>query len=148
MPKNWCFWTVVLEQILESPLDCKDIKSINPKGNHPWIFIGSTDAEAEASIFWQLNMKNRLIKKRPWCWEILRAGEGDGIGRDCLMSSWTQLTWIWAGSGRWWSMGSLACCSPWGRKESGMNEPLNNNNNPKLYKIEWNPFFSWYSKTF
>ena len=141
MPKNWCFWTVVLEQILESPLDCKDIKSINPKGNHPWIFIGSTDAEAEASIFWQLNMKNRLIKKRPWCWEILRAGEGDGIGRDCLMSSWTQLTWIWAGSGRWWSMGKLGMLQSMGSKRVGHEWATEQQQQPKTLQNWVESFF-------
>ena len=63
--KNWCFWTVVLEKTLESPLDCKDIKSVNSKGNQSWIFIGGTDAEAEAPIFWPTGVKSRLIGKDP-----------------------------------------------------------------------------------
>ena len=61
--KNWCFWIVVLEKTLESPLDCKEIKPVNPKGNQPWIFIGRTDAEAEAPIFWPADVKGRLIRK-------------------------------------------------------------------------------------
>ena len=65
VPKNWCFWTVVLEKTLENPLDCKEIKPVNPKGNQFWIFIGRTDAEAEAPILWPLNMKNGLIGKDP-----------------------------------------------------------------------------------
>ena len=65
--KNWCFWTVVLEKTLKSPLDCKEIKLVNPKGNQSWIFIGKTDAEAEAPILWPPNGKNWLIGKRPWC---------------------------------------------------------------------------------
>ena len=64
-PKNWCFWTVVLEKTLESPLDCKEIKPINPKGNQSWIFIGRTDAEAEALILWLPDAKNWLIRKDP-----------------------------------------------------------------------------------
>ena len=64
-PKNWCFWTVVLEKTLESPLDCKKIKPVNPKGNQCWIFIGRTDAEAEAPILWPLDGKNWLIGKDP-----------------------------------------------------------------------------------
>ena len=56
--KNWCFWTVVLEKTLESPLDCKEIKSVHPKGNQSWIFIGKTDAEAEATILWSPDVKN------------------------------------------------------------------------------------------
>ena len=73
-PKNWCFWTVVLEKTLESPLDCKEIQSVHPKGNQSWIFIGRTDAEAETPILWPPDVKNRLIWKDPdagkdWRWE-------------------------------------------------------------------------------
>ena len=63
VPKNWCFWIVVLEKILESPLDCKEIKLVNPKGNQPWIFIGRTDAEVP--IFWLPDVKIQLIEKDP-----------------------------------------------------------------------------------
>ena len=77
--KNWCFWTVVLEKTLESPMDCKEIQPVHPKGNQSWIFIGRTDAEAEAPILWLPDGKNWLIWKRLWCWERLKAGEeGDG----------------------------------------------------------------------
>ena len=65
VPKNWCFWTVVLEKTLESPLGCKEIKLVNPKGNQPWIFIGRTDAEAESPILWPPDAKNWLIRKYP-----------------------------------------------------------------------------------
>ena len=81
-PKNWCFWTVVLEKTLESPLDCKEIKPVNPKGNQSWIFIGRTDVEAETPKFWPLDGKNWLIWK-DWgrCWEGLKAGrDGDDRG--------------------------------------------------------------------
>ena len=74
VPKNWCFWTVVLEKTLESPLDRKEIKQVNPKGNKSWIFIGRTDAEAAAPILWSPDVKN-------WCWERFKAvGERDGRG--------------------------------------------------------------------
>ena len=63
--KNWCFWTVVLEKTLESPLDYKEIKPVNPKGNQSWLFIGRTDAEAEAPILWPADVKNWLIGKDP-----------------------------------------------------------------------------------
>ena len=63
--KNWCFWTVVLEKTLESPLDCKEIQPVHPKGNQSWIFIGRTDAEAEALILWPPDAKNWLIGKDP-----------------------------------------------------------------------------------
>ena len=65
MPKNWCFWTVVLEKTLESPLNCKEIKPVNPRGNQPWIFIGRTDAEAETTILWPPDVKSQLIGKDP-----------------------------------------------------------------------------------
>ena len=77
-PKNWCFWTVVSKKTPESPLDCKEIKPVNPKGNQPWIFIGRTDAEAEAPILWPPGCKEPTHWKRPWCWARLKAGgEGD-----------------------------------------------------------------------
>ena len=62
--KNWCFWTVGLEKTLESPLECKDIKSVNPKGNQPCLFTGRTDAEAEAPILWPPDMKGWLTRKK------------------------------------------------------------------------------------
>ena len=64
-PKNWCFWTVVLEKTLESPLECREIQPVHPKGNQSWIFIGRTDAEAETPILWLQDMKNWLIWKDP-----------------------------------------------------------------------------------
>ena len=72
--KNWCFQIVVLDKTLESPLDCKEIKPVNPKGNQPWIFIGRIDAEAEAPIHWPPDVKSWLTGK-DWCWVRLRAGE-------------------------------------------------------------------------
>ena len=105
-PKNWCFWTVVLEKTLESPLDCKGIQPVNPKGNQSWIFIGRTDAETEAPILRPPDVNNWLIGKRPWCWERSKAGgEGDNRGRDGWMASPTQWTWVWARSGSWWWTG-------------------------------------------
>ena len=65
VPKDWCFWTVVLEKTLESPLDCKEIHLVHPKGNQSWIFIGRMDAEAETSILWPPDAKNWLIWKDP-----------------------------------------------------------------------------------
>ena len=74
VPKNWCFWTVVLDKTLESPLDCKKIQLVNPKGNQSWIFIGGTDAEAETPLLWPPDGKSSLIWKDPdagkdWRWE-------------------------------------------------------------------------------
>ena len=97
-PKNWCLWIVGLEKILESSLDCKEIKPVNPKGNQLWIFIGRTDAEAEAPIFWPRDAQSQLIGKDPDNWEKLKA-KGEEGGRK--WNELTQWTWIWANSGRW-----------------------------------------------
>ena len=103
--KNWSFWTVVLEKTLESPLDCKEIQPVYPKGNQSWIFIGRTDAKAEAPILWPPDVKNWLTGKRPWCWERLKAGgEGDDRRWDGWMASSTWWTWVWASFGSlWWT---------------------------------------------
>ena len=98
-PNNWCFWIVVLEKTLGNPLDFKEIKPVNPKRNQPQIFIGWTDAEAEAPILWPPEELTRW--KRPWCWERPKAkGERGGKGWDGWIESSTQWTWIWANSGR------------------------------------------------
>ena len=102
---NWCFWTVVLEKTLESPLDCKEIQPGHPKGNQSWIFTERTDAEAETntSATW---CKELTHLKRPWCWERLRAGgEWDDRGWDGWMASPTQWTWVWVSSRSWWWTG-------------------------------------------
>ena len=84
-PKNWCFWTVVLEKTLESPLDCKEIQLVHPKGNYSWIFIGRTDAEAETPVLWPPDAKNWLIRKDPdagkdWRWEEKGTTEDEMVG--------------------------------------------------------------------
>ena len=81
-PKNWCLWIVVLEKTVESPLDNKEIKPDNPKGNQPWIFIGRTAAEAEASILWPPDGKSRLIGKDPDPGKDWRQEEKGATGRD------------------------------------------------------------------
>jgi len=103
--KNLCFWTVVLEKTLESPLDCKEIQPVHPKGDQSLVFIERTDVEAETPILWPPDAKSRLIWK-PWCWERLRTGgEGDDRGWDGWMASLTRWTWIWVDSGSWWWTG-------------------------------------------
>ena len=123
-PTNWCFWTVVLEEALESPLDCKEIQPVHPKGNQSWIYIGRTDAEANSNIVatWCEELTHL---KRPWCWERLKAGgEGDNRGWDGWMASLTQQTWVWASSGSWWWTGKPGVLSPWGQKELDTTERL------------------------
>jgi len=103
--KNWCFWTVVLERTLESPLDSKEIQPVHPKGNQSWIFIGRTDAEAETPILWPPDVKNWFTGKGPDAGKD-KAGEGDDRGWDGWMASSTQWTWVWVNSRSWWWTGS------------------------------------------
>ena len=88
VPKNWCFWTVVLEKTLESPLDCKEIQPVYPKGDQSWIFIGRTDAEVETPIIWSPDARMTHLK-RPWCWERLKVG---GEGDDRRWDTWMGIT--------------------------------------------------------
>ena len=112
--KNWCFWTVVLENNLESPLDCKEIQPVNPEGNQSWIFTGRTDAEAETLASWWEELTHL---KRPWCWERLKAREEwDNKGWDGWMASPTQRTWVEWTPGVGDGQGGLVCCRPWGPK--------------------------------
>ena len=103
--KNWCFWTVVLEKTLESPLDCKEIQPVHPKGNQSWIVIGRPDAEAETPILWPPDAKNRLIAKDLMLGGIGGRRRSDDRGWDDWIESLTQWTWVWVNSGSWWWAG-------------------------------------------
>ena len=117
--KNWCFQIVVLEKTLESPLDCKELKLVNPKGNQPWIFIERTDAEAEAPILWPPEAKSRHIGKDPDARKDRRQKE-KGAAEDEMIGDYHRL------NGREYEQtpgdskeqGSLVFCSPWDYKES------------------------------
>ena len=107
--KNWCFWTVVLEKTLESPLDCKEIQPVHPKGNQSWVFFGRTDAEAETPILWPPHPKSWLIGKdsdagRDWGQEE-KGMTGDDREWDGWMVSPTRWTWVWMNSRSWWWTG-------------------------------------------
>jgi len=126
MLKNWCFWTVVLEKTLESPLDCKEIQPVHPKGDQSWIFIGMTDAEAETPILWPPDAKNWLIGKDPdagqdWRQEEKGTTEDETVGWHHQLDGHECEQASGVGDGQ----GSLVCCSPWGRKESDTTERLN-----------------------
>ena len=124
--KNWCLWTVVLEETLESPLQSKEIKPVNPKGNQSWIFIGRTGAEAP--ILWPPDAKNWLIRKDPDAGKDWRQEE-KGTTEDEMVGCYHRLNGheFEQAPGNGEGQGSLACCSPWGHKESDMTEWLNNN---------------------
>ena len=98
--KTWYCWIVVLEKTLESPLDCKEIKPVNPKGNQSWLFIGGTDAEAETPILWPRDVKKWLFWKDPDAGKDWRQEKGMR-GWDGWMASLTQSTWVWVNSGSW-----------------------------------------------
>ena len=124
--KNWCFWIVVLEKTLESPLDCKEIKSVSPEGNQSWLFIGRTAAEAEAPILWPHDVKNRLLGKdldagKDWRQEEKGTTEDEMVGWHHWLDGLEFEQALGVGDGQ----GSLAGCSLWGRRESVMIEQLN-----------------------
>ena len=126
MQKNWCFWTVVLEKTLESLLDCKEIKPVNPKGNQSWRFIWRTDAEAETPILWPPNAKNWLIGKdsdagKNWRQEEKGMTEDEMVGWHHQLHGHEFEQALGVGDGQ----GSLAFCSPCGCKELDITEQLN-----------------------
>ena len=125
VPKNWCFWTVVLVKNVASPLDCKEIKAVNPKGNQPWTLVGRTDTEAEAPILWPPDEKSRLIAKdsdagKDWGQKEKRATEDEMVGWHHWFQlvmpsnsvSLSKLREIVKNREDW------CCCSPWGCEES------------------------------
>ena len=148
-PKSWCFWTVVLEKTLESPLDCKEIKPVNPKGNQSWIFIGRTDAEAETSILWPPDAKTDLLEKP------LMLGKIEGRRR----RGWQRMRWLDGitdsmdmslsrlGERHWWT-GKPGVKQSWGCKKSDMTERLNNKQQQCQYLLVMQEKiyaeFSWY----
>ena len=121
VPKNWCFWTVVLEKTLESPLDCKEIQRVSHKGDQSWIFIGRTDAEAEAPILWPPDVKNWLIWKDPDAGKDWRQEE-KGMTED-EMAGWHHRLdgHIWASSRSWWWTGKPCMLQSMGSQRVGHN---------------------------
>ena len=126
VPKNWCFWTVVLEKTLESPLDCKEMQPVHSQGDHSWVFVGRTDVEAETPRFGPPDVKNWLIWKAPdagkdWGQEEkeMTEDEMDGCHHwlNGLEFGWT----LEVGDGQ----GDLVCCGSWGCKESDTTKWLN-----------------------
>ena len=132
-PKIWCFWIVVLEKTLESPLDCKEIKLVHPKGDQSWRFTERTDAEAEVPILWPPAAKSQLIRKDPdagkhWRHEETGMKEDERAGWHHWLNGLEFEQALGVGD----RQGSLVCCSPWGHQESDMTERLNNNNHKSI----------------
>ena len=163
VPKNWCFWTVVLEKTLESALDCKEIQLVHSEGDQPWDFFGRNDAKAETAVLWPLHAKCWLLGKdsdagRHWGQEEKGTTEDEMAGwhhwLDGRESGWTP----GVGDGQ----GGLGCCDSWGRKESDMTEWLNWTEVPSVYIflyfvyeavqsivcmvwVFFSPFLSWWA---
>ena len=125
VPKNWCFWTVVLEKTLKSPLNCKEIQPVHSEGDQPWVFFGRNDAKAETPILWPPHVKSWLIGKdfdagRDWGQEEKGTTEDE-------MAGWHD--WLNGRESEWTPgvgdrQGGLACCNSWSRKESDTTEWL------------------------
>ena len=125
--KNWCLRTVVPEKTFDSPLDCKDIKQVNPKGIQPWIFTGMIDAKAGAPILWPPDAKSQLAGKNPddgkdWRQDEKGITEDEMVGWHHRLNGHEFQQALGDGEGQ----GCLTCCSPWGLKESDTTEWLNN----------------------
>ena len=129
---NWCFWTMMLEKTLESPLDCKEIQPVHPKGDQSWVFIGRTDVEAETPILWPPDAKSWVIWKDPdagkdWGQEEKGTTEDDMVGWHHQLNGhgfgWTP----GVGDGQ----GGLVCCGPWGHKE------LDTTERPNWTELNW-----------
>ena len=142
-PKNWCFWTVMLEKTLESPFDCKEVQPVHPKGDQSWVFIGRTDVEAETSILWPPDAKSWLIWKDPdagkdWGQEEKGMTEDEIVGWHHWLNGhgfgWTE----GVGNGQ----GGLACCGSWGHKELDTTEQLNWTELNKESSFQENRIFS------
>ena len=124
-PKNWCFWTVVLEKTLGSPLDCKEIQPVHSKRDQPWVFFGRNDAKAETPVLWLPHAKSWLIGKDS---DAGRGQEEKGMTEDDEMAGWhhqldgCEFEWTLGDAD---GQGGLACCNSWGRKELDMTERLN-----------------------
>ena len=123
--ENWCCQTVVLQKTVESPLDCKEIKPLNPKGSQPDMFIGRTDVEAEASILGHLMRRADSLEKTLTLEKTLMLGKPEGRRRrgqqrwDGWMASPTQWTWVWVSSGSWWWTGKSGMLQSMGSQRDG-----------------------------
>ena len=117
--KNWCFWTVVVEKALESPLDCKEIQPVHPKVDQSWVFIGRTDAEAETPTLQPPDAKNWIIGKDPDAGRLKAGGEGDDRGWGGWVASPMRWSWVWVRSWSWWWTGRPGVLQSMGSQRVG-----------------------------
>ena len=135
VPKNWCFWTVVLEKTLESLLECKEIQPVHSEGDQPWVFFGRSDAKAETQVLWPSHVKSWLIGKdsdagRDWGQEE----KGTTRGWDGWMASRTWWMWVWVNSGRWWWTGRPGVLRFMGSQRVG---------HDSVTELNWTEFLSY-----
>ena len=139
--KNWCFWTMVVEKTLESPLECKEIQPVHPKGDQPWVFTGRTDVEAVIPILWPPDGKSWFIWKDPDAGKDWRQEKGMTEDEMVGLHHWHN------GHGFGWTLGvgdgqgGLVCCSSWGHKELDKTEGLNWTDKPLL--LHWTFAILW-----
>ena len=119
VPKNWCFWTVVLEKTLESPLDCKEFQPVHPKGDQPWMFIGGTDVEAETPILWPPDVKSWLIWQDPDAGQDWRLEEKGMTEVEIVGWHYRLDGWVWVNSRSWWWTGRLGVLQSIGLQRVG-----------------------------
>ena len=148
--KNWCFWTVVLQKTLESPLDCKEIQPVHPKGDQSWVFFGRNDAEAETPILWPTHVKSWLIRKDPdagrdWGQEEKGMTEDEMAG----WHHWINGHWVWVNSRSWWWTGRPGVLWFMGLQRVGQDWVTELNwTELKMHKLKWQRiqiyFETWY----
>ena len=131
--KKWCFWTVVLEKTLESPLDCKEIQPVNPKGNQSWYSLEGLMLKLKLQYFGHL-----MQRTDSWCWESVKAGEGDDRGWTGWMASPTQWTWVWASSSSCWWTGKPGVLQSMGSQRVGHDWGTELNWNGVCAQVMWN----------
>ena len=132
VPKNWCFWTVVLEKTLESPLDCKEIQPVHPKGNSPEYSLEGLMLKLEPQYFGHLMQSTDSLEKH-WCWKRLKVGgEGDDGGWEGRMASPTQWAWVWGSSGSWWWTEKPGVLQSMRSQRTGHNLVTVQQKNPKI----------------
>ena len=154
--KDWRFWTVVFKQrvflkkTVESPLDCKEIQPVHPKGDQSWVFIGRTGVDTETSMLWPPDVKSWLIWKDPDVgkdWGMRAGGKWDDRGWDGWMASLTRWTWVWVNSGSWWWTGRPGMLQSMGSQRVGHDwaTELNRSVTHKLQGSEVGRDIYWWS---
>ena len=135
VPKNWCFWTLILEKTIESPLDCKEIPPVHPKENSPEYSLEGLMLKLKLQHFGHLTWRTDSLEKTLMLGKIEGGRKRGRQKMNGWMASPTQWTWVWVNSWSWWRTEKTSCCSPWGHKELDMTEQLN------WTELNWTPCF-------